>query len=85
MLPGCTSEESVVIAERFRRVVSSAPSVVPITASAGVATYPEHARDAGELVRVADEALYESKRNGRDRVTAARPRIARASDLADAG
>jgi diguanylate cyclase (GGDEF)-like protein len=85
VLPGCTSEESVVIAERFRRVVSVAPSIAPITASAGVATYPDHARDAGELVRVADEALYESKRAGRDRVTAARPRLGRARGLADTG
>jgi diguanylate cyclase (GGDEF)-like protein len=85
VLPGCTSEESVVIAERFRRVVSVAPSVAPITASAGVATYPDHARDAAELVRVADGALYESKRAGRDRVTAARPRLGSARGLADAG
>jgi len=89
VLPGCTSEESTVIAERFRRVVSAAPSVVPVTASAGVATYPEHARNADELVRVADRALYESKRAGRDRVTAARPRMTGADDasrgLADAG
>jgi diguanylate cyclase (GGDEF)-like protein len=87
ILPGCTSEESVVIAERFRRVVSAAPAIVPITASAGVATYPDHARDAPDLVRVADAALYESKRSGRDRVTAARPRISTASEpgLADAG
>jgi diguanylate cyclase (GGDEF)-like protein len=89
ILPGCTAEESLVIAERFRRVVSAAPAVVPITASAGVATYPDHAKDAAELVRVADEALYESKRAGRDRVTAARPRMMPApvpnSGLADAG
>ena len=85
VLPGCTAEESLVIAERFRRVVSAAPTVVPITASAGVATYPDHAKDADELVRVADEALYESKRAGRDRVTAAKPRLAPATGLADAG
>ena len=85
MLPGCSAEESLVIAERFRRVVSAAPTVVPITASAGVATYPDHAKDADELVRVADEALYDSKRTGRDRVTAAKPRMAPAPGLADAG
>src|SRR4051812_5777885 len=85
VLPGCSAEESLVIAERFRRVVSAAPSVVPITASAGVATYPDHAKDADELVRVADEALYDSKRAGRDRVSAAKPRMAPAAGLADAG
>lgn len=70
VLPGCAPEEALVIAERLRRAVAAAPSVVPITASAGVATYPAHAADADTLVRAADDALYESKRAGRDRTTA---------------
>ena len=36
-----------------------------------MATFPVHAGDADTLVRVADEALYGSKRNGRNRVTRA--------------
>jgi len=72
VLPGCGPEEALAIAERLRSAVSSAPSVVPITASAGVATYPGHAGDADTLVRAADDALYESKRAGRDRTTASR-------------
>jgi two-component system cell cycle response regulator len=70
VLPGCGPEEAVGIAERLRTAVSAAPSIVPITASAGVATYPAHAGDADTLVRAADDALYESKRAGRDRTTA---------------
>jgi diguanylate cyclase (GGDEF)-like protein len=69
VLPGCGPEEAVAIAERLRRAVSAAPSIVPITASAGVATYPSHAGDADTLVRAADEALYRSKHGGRDRTT----------------
>jgi diguanylate cyclase (GGDEF)-like protein len=69
ILPGCGPEEARDIAERLRRSVSAAPSVVPITASAGVATYPSHAGDADTLVRAADEALYRSKHNGRDQTT----------------
>jgi diguanylate cyclase (GGDEF)-like protein len=69
VLPGCGPDEAVAIAERLRRAVAAAPSVVPITASAGVATYPSHAGDADTLVRAADEALYTSKNSGRDRTT----------------
>jgi diguanylate cyclase (GGDEF)-like protein len=69
VLPGCGPDEALIIAERLRRAVAAAPSVVPITASAGVATYPGHAGDADTLVRAADDALYESKRSGRDRTT----------------
>jgi diguanylate cyclase (GGDEF)-like protein len=69
VLPGCGPDEALVIAERLRAAVAAAPAVVPITASAGVATYPAHAGDADTLVRAADDALYESKRAGRDRTT----------------
>ena len=69
ILPGCPPEEAVEIAERLRSSVAMAPSVVPVTASAGVATYPMHAGDADTLVRAADEALYASKHAGRNRTT----------------
>jgi len=39
-----------------------------ITASMGVALYPDHADDADSLLRAADEALYRAKNSGRDRV-----------------
>lgn len=42
---------------------------VPITASIGVAAYPYDAPGAGELLEVADAAMYHSKRSGRDRVS----------------
>lgn len=41
----------------------------PITASVGVASYPHDARDANELLEVADAAMYHSKRTGRNRVS----------------
>ncbi len=69
VLPGCAPEEAFGIAERLRAAVAAAPSVVPITASAGVATFPGQAGDADTLVRAADDALYESKRAGRNRTT----------------
>ena len=70
ILPGCNVDEAVVIAERLREAVAKAPTAAaPLTASAGVATYPTHAADADTLVRAADQALYISKNAGRDRTT----------------
>jgi diguanylate cyclase (GGDEF)-like protein/PAS domain S-box-containing protein len=42
-----------------------------ITASMGVAVFPDHGRTAGALIEAADKALYRSKNAGRDRVTLA--------------
>ncbi len=42
---------------------------MPITTSVGVASFPHDARDASELLEVADAAMYHSKRTGRDRVS----------------
>ncbi len=46
-----------------------------MTLSSGVATIPFNANDGHSLVAAADEALYESKRAGRNRysVSARRP------------
>jgi len=46
---------------------------VTLTLSAGVAVYPVHGANAVELLRMADEALYEAKNGGRDRVHEANP------------
>ena len=69
VLPGCDAEQAAVIADKLRQCVSETESPMAITASVGVATYPAHAFTTAELVSCADEALYESKRLGRDCVT----------------
>ncbi len=78
ILPACSSKESLIAAERLRQAVSQIDSLPgSVTASAGVATFPTHAPDTEALIKAADEALYESKRSGRNRVTRSRRRGAR--------
>jgi diguanylate cyclase (GGDEF)-like protein len=74
ILPETGKPDGLVFAERFRRRVESsvmAPdSLNPITVSVGLASFPHDGRNPDEIVWAADEALYESKRAGRNRVTA---------------
>ena len=42
-----------------------------ITASVGVATFPEDGPNASALIEHADQALYQAKKGGRDRVCVA--------------
>ena len=64
------------IAERVRVAVAeiSLPgSDVSVTASVGVAVFPDHASTPDRLERLADAALYLAKRQGRNRVELADP------------
>jgi diguanylate cyclase (GGDEF)-like protein len=60
------------VAERLREAVEALTleeegERVPLTLSAGVASFPElHVKTPSELVLLADEALYEAKRQGRN-------------------
>lgn len=46
-------------------------TIGPITVSIGVAAFPEHGHDSHALLQAADAALYQAKRDGRDRVSVA--------------
>lgn len=50
------------------RLTHEGHEIGQITASIGVAIFPDHAHDAEALLRAADEALYRAKHAGRDRV-----------------
>jgi diguanylate cyclase (GGDEF)-like protein len=71
---------AVLLAERIREELGkttfhSDQGPVRVTCSVGVATFPEAGSSWEALFKSADEALYVSKRSGRDRVTAwTRPR-----------
>ena len=73
VLPECTAQEAVVRGDELRRAVAAADTPVPVTLSGGVAEHPSHAGDGAALVGLADAALYASKHEGRDRITAHRP------------
>ena len=75
LLPGVDSAGGCIAAERIRKAIESVEldKIGHITASLGVATYLEHTDDIEELLEITDRAMYESKRNGRNRVTIARP------------
>jgi two-component system, cell cycle response regulator len=58
------------VAERLRVTIKAleTPSGAGITASFGVAECPTDAQTAAEILKAADVALYQAKRNGRDQV-----------------
>jgi two-component system cell cycle response regulator len=69
ILPRCSEHEALEVAERMRRSLATDGPPVPISASAGVATFPSQAGESGELIRAADHALYQAKGEGRDRTS----------------
>ena len=69
VLPETDYEGAMILAERCRLAVAGAAwEHRPVTVSAGVSTLTAETRDAAALVREADEALYHSKKTGRNRV-----------------
>ncbi len=76
LLPGCSRDDAVRVAERVRRGIARSVGEAPVTVSAGVATVPDNAGDAERLMAAADAALYEAKRTGRDRVAGSGRNIA---------
>jgi len=84
LLPRVAKPEAIEVAEKLRRTVAATvlpgPGNAPVTLtiSVGVAALGPDAEDIPGLLEKADAALYEAKRQGRDRVATAAP-AARAS------
>ena len=64
------AEEIREAANRFN-ITHEGLALDPITVTVGVAAYPDHGTDMAELLRAADEAMYEAKHAGGNRVQVA--------------
>lgn len=80
ILPGVMSGRATDLLERFRRVVAVKAITLPgrakpasVTVSIGVAIWPDDGDTPAELLRCADQRLYQAKEGGRDRVIGPTP------------
>lgn len=75
ILTDCPISCAMDIAERIRKAVETASivlsnqKVINITVSIGVSCYPSPTGNLDELIENADEALYEAKKTGRNKIT----------------
>jgi diguanylate cyclase (GGDEF)-like protein/PAS domain S-box-containing protein len=82
ILPESSSRDAAIRADALRsqvkglRLQYKKQNLGPLTLSAGIAAFPEHGSTSTELLKSADQCLYESKANGRDVVTVASPQDA---------
>lgn len=79
ILPETDRETALRKLESMRELVASTPiELVPrgekiqVTISAGLASFPQDGEDAAELFALADERMFQAKKEGRNRVVAGR-------------
>lgn len=81
VLPDTTAEQALIVAEKVRYLIAhhefacaEKQPLGRVTVSGGIAACPDHGADSAALLRAADDALYEAKRQGRNRVLSGRVR-----------
>jgi diguanylate cyclase (GGDEF)-like protein len=69
LLPARSAEEAFPVAQSVLSRIAALDlgHVGPVTASAGIASFPAQAFDRDELIRLADSALYRAKKQGKNR------------------
>ena len=79
ILPHCdtarAAEAAAQVVDALRQAIVISTTEHRSGASIGVAMYPEHGLESDDLLRRADIALYESKRQGRGRATVFHPAL----------
>lgn len=81
ILPECDGNAGKEWADRIRKNVESylfennGKPLYRVTVSVGVSTFPFDSREQKVLIQLADKALYEAKKNGRNRVELYKPSI----------
>lgn len=70
LLPNTAIDDAGKVAERIRRQISSTITSkgVHITVSIGLVCWPANGKEANEIISNADEALYQAKRSGGNRI-----------------
>ncbi|AMP37303.1 sensor domain-containing diguanylate cyclase [Ralstonia solanacearum] len=78
LLPGATPDGAFKTAERLRRAVEARPNPTGqvVTVSLGVAHYPLSSGEVDAVLKLSDLALYQAKRNGRNRTVLYQAEIA---------
>jgi diguanylate cyclase (GGDEF)-like protein len=73
LLPATNQDGALAAAEKIRRAVEAmavptGKGALQVTISLGVAVFPDQAENKESLIHLADQALYEAKRTGKNRV-----------------
>ena len=80
LITSATTDQAHAFVEKLRELISATDIKLPgveaplrITISGGLAMYPVHGQSTAKLLHAADDAMYEAKRNGRNRILVAPP------------